>query len=202
MKPGGLLRATCRLVLAAYPASWRARYGAELEDVLDQHRVSLSTVLDLVVRAFDAHRHPELGATERVDSGRLRGSFVSLLLAGVVFGLAWVAVLSVRLRSSIGHADDLQNHADISRAISLVQVAGGISLLAILACAALVASATMRRGHRGALARRSVSGSSPPRHLSGSLGGPGPVRRTSLGAVSSCSWPSSPGRLGRRASCG
>ncbi len=152
MKTRGMLRATCRLVLAAYPASWRARYGAELEDVLDQHRVSVSTVLDLVVQAFAAHRHPELGATEGLSSGRLRGSFVSLVLASVVFGLAWVAVLSVRLRSSIGHADDLQNHADISRAISLVQVAGALSLVAILACAVLVGSATMRREQRGAVA--------------------------------------------------
>ena len=152
MKTRGMLRATCRLVLAAYPPGWRARYGAELEDVLDQHRVTLSTVLDLVVRAFDAHRHPELGTTERVSSGRVRGNFVSLVLASVVFGLAWVAVLSVRLRSTIGHADDLQNHADISRAISLVQVAGALSLVAILACAVLLASASLRREQRGALA--------------------------------------------------
>jgi hypothetical protein len=150
MKPSGFLRATCGLVLAAYPASWRARYGAELEDVLDQHRLTLSTVVDLAIGALDAHRHAELGTTEMLsNSGRLRSSFVSLLLASGVFGLAWAAVLSVRLRSSIGHANDLQNHADISRAISLVQVAGAISLVAILACAVLVACATIRQRRQG-----------------------------------------------------
>ena len=146
MKPSRILRATCGLVLATYPTTWRARYGAELEDVLDQHRLTLSTVVDLAIGALDAHRHAELGATEMVSSsGRLRSSFVSLLLASVVFALAWAAVLSVRLRSSIGHANDLQNHPDISRAISLIQVVGAISLVAILACAVLVASARMRR---------------------------------------------------------
>jgi hypothetical protein len=149
MKPSGVLRATCGLVLAAYPASWRARYGAELEDVLDQHRLTLSTVVDLAIGALDAHRHTELAAAEMVSgSGKLRSSFVSLLLAGGVFALAWAAVLSVRLRSSIGHANDLQDHADISRAISLVQVAGAISLVAILACAVLVASVSRRRGRQ------------------------------------------------------
>ena len=149
MKRSGVLRATCGLILAAYPASWRARYGAELEDVLDQHRLTLSTVVDLAKGALDAHRHSELAGTEPHSiSGRVRSSFVSLLVATVVFALSWVAVLSVRLRSSIGHANDLQNHADISRALTLVQVAGAISLVAILACAVLVASATRRRGLR------------------------------------------------------
>jgi hypothetical protein len=149
MKPSGFLRATCGLVLAAYPASWRARYGAELEDVLDQHRLTLSTVVDLTSGALDAHRHTELRASEMVSgSGKLRSSFVSLLLASGVFALAWAAVLSVRLRSSIGHANDIQDHADIGRAISLVQVAGAISLVAILACAVLVASASRRRGRQ------------------------------------------------------
>lgn len=149
MKRSGFLRASCGLILAAYPASWRARYGAELADVLDQHRLTLSTIVDLAFGALDARRHSELGASEMVSgSGRLRSSFVSLLLASVVFALAWAAVLSVRLRSSIGHANDLQNHVDIGRAISLVQVAGAISLVAILAGAVLVAAATRPYGKR------------------------------------------------------
>jgi len=154
MKRSGFLRASCGLILAAYPASWRARYGAELDDVLDQHRLTLSTVVDLAIGALDAHRHTGLRAGEMVSgSGKLRSSIVSLLLASVVFALAWAAVLSVRLRSSIGHANDLQDHVDIGRAIGFVQVAGALSLVAILACAVLVAAATRRRGkQRGELA--------------------------------------------------
>ncbi len=154
MKPGCFFRAACRLILAVYPASWRARYGAELDHVLDQHRLTLSTVVDLAIGAFDAHRHAELAPTEAVSSsGWLRSSFASLLLASVVFALAWAAVLSVRLRSTIGHANDLQNHLDIGRAIGLVQVAGARSLVAILAGAVLVASATRRPGKlQGAIA--------------------------------------------------
>jgi hypothetical protein len=154
MKCSGFIRSTCGLILAVYPASWRARYGAELDDALDQHRLTLSTVVDLALGAFDAQRHSELAISELTSSsGHLRSSFVSLLLAGVAFALAWAAVLSVRLRSSIGHANDLLVHVDIGREISFVQVVGALSLVAILAGAVLVAAATRRRGkQRGELA--------------------------------------------------
>jgi hypothetical protein len=78
------------------------------------------------------------------SSDRLRSRFVPVLLAGAVFGLSWAAVLSVRLRSSIGHTNDLQNYPDIARALGLVQIVGVISLLALLACIVVVASATIR----------------------------------------------------------
>ncbi len=65
MRSRGFLLATCRLVLALYPSIWRARYGAELEDVLEQHRVTPSTVADLAISALRAHRNLELGLWRR-----------------------------------------------------------------------------------------------------------------------------------------
>lgn len=147
MRPNALLRSACGLVLAAYPATWRARYGAEVEEVLDQHRVSVSTVVDLAFGAFDAHRHPELGAEQLVSSSsRRRSGFVSMLIASAVFALAWAMVLSVRLRAQIDRTAEFQMTGVVGRAISLVQIAGALSLLAILAGIVLVACGTRQRG--------------------------------------------------------
>ena len=151
MRIRGWLRGTCRLVLDLYPSAWRARYGAELAEVLDQHQITVLTVVDLAVSAVVAHRHPDLGPAEVLpSSARLRSGFGSMLLASLVFALAWVAVLSVRLRAVPGRASDLQNHPDLGHAIALVQVAGAISLLAILASAvASVAAVTTARKRHG-----------------------------------------------------
>ena len=48
MRPRGLLLITCRLALALYPAAWRDRYNRELEEVLEQHGATTTTVVDLV----------------------------------------------------------------------------------------------------------------------------------------------------------
>jgi hypothetical protein len=145
---GGLLRTMCQLLVAAYPAAWRERYGAELSDVLYQHRPSLSTVIDLAFSAFDAHRHPDLaidGAVPRTN--RLRRGVAATVAASVAFAVAWVAVLSVRLRAEINHATPFQMEGDVGRAIAFVQVAGALSLLAALACVGLVVAST-RSGRR------------------------------------------------------
>ncbi len=141
-------------VLALYPNAWRARYREELEEVLEQHHVTMHTVVDLAVGALTAHRHPTAGPAAVVPSARARSSFGSMLLAAVVFALAWVAILSVRLRAVPGRASDLQNQPDLGHAIALVQVAGALSLLAIMAGAvASVAAVTIGLGrHRRGLA--------------------------------------------------
>ena len=64
MRSRGWLRATAGLAPLLYPASWRTRYGAELEEALDQHRVTPFTIVDLAVSASHAHRHPELGPVD------------------------------------------------------------------------------------------------------------------------------------------
>lgn len=150
MRTRGWIGGTCRVILGLYPSGWRARYGAELEDVLDQHQITVRTVVDLALGAVDAYRHPELGPAEVLPpSERLRSGFGSMLLASVVFGLAWVAILSVRLRAVPGRASDLQNHPDLGLAIALVQVAGAISLLAIMAGAvASVAAVSVGQGRQ------------------------------------------------------
>ncbi|HET7684819.1 MAG TPA: Rieske 2Fe-2S domain-containing protein [Candidatus Limnocylindria bacterium] len=52
--------AIVRLILRAYPAAWRERYGAEVASLLALRPPSGRQLLDLLGGAFDARRHPDL----------------------------------------------------------------------------------------------------------------------------------------------
>ncbi len=47
-------------LIGLYPRAWRARYGAELEDLVAHRPLGLRGSVDLARGALDAHRHPEL----------------------------------------------------------------------------------------------------------------------------------------------
>ena len=76
-------------LLSLYPPRWRARYGAELESLLQERPPSFVDRLDIVRGALDARVHPQLAAadppaTDDADRGP------SALFA-VLGGLLWVA---------------------------------------------------------------------------------------------------------------
>ena len=148
MKSQGLLRAASRLVLAVYPAAWRDRYGAELEDVLDQHRVTPSTVADLAASALRAHRHPELGPVGALPTaGGVRSSLGPVLLAAVAFALGWAEVVNLRVRNP--RAWMFANPGGADEGLKVVALAGAAGLLAVMAAALLVLwSARLRRGRQ------------------------------------------------------
>jgi hypothetical protein len=49
-----------RILLNLYPATWRRRYGEELEELIGKRPLTVSLALDLARGALDAHLHPEL----------------------------------------------------------------------------------------------------------------------------------------------
>jgi hypothetical protein len=73
-----------------YPAWWRARYGAELLDVLDQHDVTPRTVANLLVHAALTRAMPRPGGQGGIAMPRLRPRLVALV---AVFPLFLVAFL-------------------------------------------------------------------------------------------------------------
>ncbi len=148
MRSRGWLRATAGLVLLLYPASWRTRYRAELEEALDQHRVTPSTIADLAMSAIHAHRHPELGPVDSLAMAeRLRSSLASMLLATVAFALAWAEVVNVRVRNPRIWMFDGPNGG--AEAVKAVALAGAVGLLAVMAAALLFLwSARLRRGRQ------------------------------------------------------
>ena len=136
MSSRGWLRTTAGLVLFLYPASWRTRYGAELEEALDQNRVTPSTIADLALSAIHAHRHPELGPVDSIAmAARLRLSLASMLLATVAFALAWAYIVNVRVRNPRLWMFDGPNGA--AEAVKAVALAGAVGLLAVMAAALL-----------------------------------------------------------------
>lgn len=54
-----------RHLLALYPRSWRDRYEAEVRALLDQHRVRMATLADLVAGAIDARLDPAYRSEEK-----------------------------------------------------------------------------------------------------------------------------------------
>ena len=148
MRSRGWLRATAGLVLLLYPASWRTRYEAELEEALDQHRVTPSTIVDLAVSASHAHRHPELGPVDsHAMPERLGSSLASMLLATIAFALAWAEIVNVRVRNPRIWMFDGPNGG--AEAVKAVALAGAVGLLAIMAAALLFLwSARLRPGRQ------------------------------------------------------
>ena len=81
-------------LIRLYPAAWRARYEAELLDLLQERPPTFGDSLDLVRGAVDARLHPELVEPSLPDldmppASRLPGS------AALAGGLAWAALAVV-----------------------------------------------------------------------------------------------------------
>lgn len=79
-----------------YPSAWRARYGAEFEDVLALRPLSLLDRLDVIRGSFDAWLRPQIvGATvpER-KSTMQRYAAVAAALAGAAFILTTYSLVT------------------------------------------------------------------------------------------------------------
>jgi hypothetical protein len=93
-------------LIGLYPGPWRARYEAELRDLLAARPPTLAGRLDLVVGALDAWLHPELidpGAADRRPSPRVRLAG----LAAVAGGALWLAMTTTLVLASTGQDPDL-----------------------------------------------------------------------------------------------
>ena len=53
-------------ILKFYPRRWRERYQEEMLAVLEQHTISLSTILDLLLGALDARLDPAYRTQEGI----------------------------------------------------------------------------------------------------------------------------------------
>lgn len=66
------------VLLRLYPATWRRRYGEELEDLLGTRHLTFSVALDLVRGALDAHLHAELLQSAPIPTGGPQVNFSAL----------------------------------------------------------------------------------------------------------------------------
>jgi hypothetical protein len=124
-----LTHALCQL----YPRAWRDRYEPELRDLLDRQPVTAFTLLDLALSALDLRRHPAQLPSEVFSmTSRVRSSLVSILVPSVLFAAAWVTILTVRDPLS-AWIPATAAHRDLFVAVSLVQLAGFVAVLGLLA---------------------------------------------------------------------
>jgi hypothetical protein len=120
------------LVLRLYPAAWRERYGDEMLAVLEQHRATPRTWLNLGMGALDAHLHHDLLTGKVVPMlQRLRSGAIATFCAIVIFGVA-IAFLGRTTDpqppfDAVAHA-----HPEIGLAFSIIQYAADAAALALL----------------------------------------------------------------------
>ncbi|MCI0581708.1 MAG: hypothetical protein L0227_02245 [Chloroflexi bacterium] len=94
-------------LIGLYPRPWRARYEAELRDLLAARPVGVAGHLDLIAGAIDAWLHPELvapGAADPRPSARVQLAG----LAAVAGGALWLALsMTLVVLASSGRDADL-----------------------------------------------------------------------------------------------
>jgi hypothetical protein len=79
-------------ILRLYPHAWRERYAAEMVALLEQHQITLWTVLDLLVGALDARLDPHYRSLQPPHAGvRLQRSWKGIGSALTAFCFAFVA---------------------------------------------------------------------------------------------------------------
>jgi hypothetical protein len=118
-------------VVRFYPAAWRARYQDELEAVLEQHAITLATIVDLLWGALDARLDPAF-TSERMfrPMSRLRASAVALFCAYAAFVLGYGAF--TRLTDPRAPFDAAaQLHPELGVAFHIVVWASVAGLLAL-----------------------------------------------------------------------
>lgn len=77
-----------RMMVRLYPATWRARYGDEFEQLLLDNPPSLADRLDLARGAMDARLHPQLDGPSRVPDRRGLAPLAGILLFGLAIAIA------------------------------------------------------------------------------------------------------------------
>lgn len=131
--PSRFARALARGALRLYPLAWRQRYEAEVFDVLTLHTVSYWTVLDVLLGAADAHLRRDLLPGRLTSMAhRIRTSEIMIFVAFVLFSVGWLSLRFVRDPLPIWeHAT--QTHPTLLVALTVMDVAGVVNTLAILA---------------------------------------------------------------------
>jgi DNA-binding PadR family transcriptional regulator len=112
-------------VLRLYPPGWRERYEAEMVALLEQHQITLWTVLDLLLGALDARLDPHYRrARQLLPLRRFQTSWKLVVGAMVAFWIAllpwlWMSVLGI---GSDTRCSDWQNNS----ALCMLRVTVGV----------------------------------------------------------------------------
>jgi uncharacterized membrane protein YozB (DUF420 family) len=119
------MRRLAGAALALYPPSWRARYGDEVQALLDESGADLRTAAGLAGHALPAWIWPARQVLDR--PARMRASLATVLLAWTV--LTGLALIFVQLTEAQGLHPP--GHPVIAWCYWAVNVAAGVSVLTV-----------------------------------------------------------------------
>jgi hypothetical protein len=144
------MRALARRLLALYPLAYRGRYGEEMEALIDDSELRLSTLLDLARGAAAAHLRPPPGLTDALPPGdRFRAGAVGLLACWLLFALAGLGFYRTTEEGGFHHAGEVHlvlGYAHL--AVQLLAIVGSLAVAAALVPFALLALRRARDDRR------------------------------------------------------
>lgn len=119
-----------RLAIRLYPAPWRDRYGDEFGALLEDTRMSVPVVFDVLVAAVDAHVHPA-GPHRRwpLMIERLRRSELAVFASWVVFVVAGLAFQ--RMTEGEPFAPIAASQAVVGISYAIIVAGAVVSLVAV-----------------------------------------------------------------------
>ncbi|WP_100489006.1 hypothetical protein [Sporolactobacillus pectinivorans] len=121
-----------RWLLKLYPRAWRVRYEDEMLAVLEEHKITLVTMIDLLIGALDANLNFSF-FTEGVSymTNRIRSGIVMVFGAFVLYGVGWS--LLQRLNDPVPNFQVVDKiHPEFGVLYHAVFIVGSISFLTIL----------------------------------------------------------------------
>jgi hypothetical protein len=130
-------------LLRLYPLSWRDRYGDEFAALLEVCPLRLTTIVDVLLGALDAHINPQ-DTTGRILQmlNRPRRSAIVVLWAYIAFVLAGLNYFQ-------STEDDIrrltQGRSDVATAYFVIETGAALALFAVLAGGVPLALAALRR---------------------------------------------------------
>jgi hypothetical protein len=129
-------------ILNCYPHRWRERYQEEMLAVLEQHTISLVTLLDLLLGALDAHLDPAYRTKEGFMFHRLRDTrTLSLIYICALSMFLFSATLWTALNGSLAFQDNaLGSSTEAIASSATLVIIPGLGLIALL----VVALATIK----------------------------------------------------------
>lgn len=121
-----------RWLLKLYPQAWRDRYEEEVLALLDEHKITVHTVVDLLVGALDANLHYS-GLTEGVNEmvNRMKSGIVFTFCAFIVFGVGW-GMLQRLTDPTVTFQSVAEMHPGFTVLFNAIFIVGFVAFLAFL----------------------------------------------------------------------
>ncbi len=140
-------------ILNCYPHRWRERYQEEMLAVLEQHAISLTTILDLLLGALDARLDPAYRTKEGFMFHRLRDTrILSTIYIGALAIFLFSATLWTILNGSLAFQDNpLGGNTEAIASTASLVIIPGLSLLALFVVAIATIKTVLRDRRFGTL---------------------------------------------------